>query len=236
MPSCGRWPARAGGFGAGLHDVLEQGERRQLGPVQVVEDQGQGSFLARASGTTGPRRRRDRGGPRPPRATRSLEVGAVTPTRPRQPPQLGTAAADEAGQRPLRGGGEQVVEHLGEGLVRDAGVEARRAHEHRHVVVVQCAGHLGYQPGLARAGLTADEDDLPPPLGDLRPQPLERLELESAVPRAGGAAKPPAGEGGAGAARTPRVRCASLGRADHGSISDRLPSPRRGGDGRSPRR
>jgi hypothetical protein len=54
-----------------------------------------------------------------------------------------------------------MVEHLGEGLVRDAGVGAGRPHQDGHVMFVQGTGYLSDQPGLARAGLTTHEDQLP---------------------------------------------------------------------------
>jgi hypothetical protein len=53
-----------------------------------------------------------------------------------------------------------MVEHLGERLVRDTGVGARRPHQDRHLMVVQGTRRLSDQPGLARAGLTSHEDQL----------------------------------------------------------------------------
>ena len=59
-----------------------------------------------------------------------------------------------------------------------APVQPGRADQDRHVVIVQRPSHFGDQPGLAGARLAAQEDDLATPGDDLRPQCLERLQLE----------------------------------------------------------
>ena len=123
------------GFGTSLHDMLEQGERRQLGPVQVVEDQRQRSLLAQHPEQPG--HGVEQVAADLARLGATLLVGRADDG----PPPVTTAEARDrparpGGELPRLGGGEQVIEHLGEGLVGKPGVGARGADQHRHVVVV----------------------------------------------------------------------------------------------------
>ncbi|MDQ3145717.1 MAG: hypothetical protein M3R01_02080 [Actinomycetota bacterium] len=162
--------------GADVHDVLEESHRGQLRPVEVVEDQGKRALLGQTPEDPGD----------------GIEevaadlarfgvaagvVGPVTGDVRGQAPQLAHAVVEEMGQRTFHRPGEDVIEHLGEGLVRDAGVDARRAHEHGHVGVAERAGDLGRQPGLAGARLATDKHDLPACLFHFRPQRFEGREL-----------------------------------------------------------
>ena len=79
---------------------------------------------------------------------------------PRQPAQVGRHVGDQLGQRARLTGQEQVVQHLDERLVGHPGVLGGRAHQHRDALLVQRAGGLGRQPGLARTGFAAEQDDL----------------------------------------------------------------------------
>ena len=152
--------------------MLQQRDGRQLCPVQVVEDDDQ----------------RPVAGDRPEQRRHRLEqvvaavacglggVRKVSDGVPGQPAQLAGGL-----QRPGLAGEEQVVQHLGERLVGDPGVLRRRAHQHRGALLVQDARDLGGQPGLARAGFAADQQDLAGALRDALPHALQDPELVAAA-------------------------------------------------------
>jgi hypothetical protein len=98
------------------------------------------------------------------------------------------------GQQPQFSGGvqraglarqEQVVQHLGERLVGHPCVLRRRAHQHGGALLVQHAGGLGGQPGLARTGLAADQQDLAGSLCCASPHGLQDPELVPAADEPG---------------------------------------------------
>lgn len=82
-------------------------------------------------------------------------------------------------QRTRVGLGEEMVEDLGERLIRDTGYRIRGAYEHYGSVVVERSGDLGGKPGLSGPWLASYEHDLAIPLLRPRPDRLEGLELVS---------------------------------------------------------
>ena len=91
------------------------------------------------------------------------------------------AVVQERGETAGGGSGKQVIEHLGKGLVRDAGIGVRGPDEHRHPVVAKRAGHLSRQARLAGPRFSADEHELAAAALDLGPDRLEGLELGAAT-------------------------------------------------------
>ena len=69
---------------------------------------------------------------------------------------------DEAAKLVLGGVGDVVAERLGEELVGGGQVLLAVPEQHAGPVVEGGTGRFGHQGGLAQAGLTRDEEDLPP--------------------------------------------------------------------------
>ena len=104
--------------------------------------------------TVGPARRRGRRG-RPARAGRGRRPAAA----PAGPARARHRSETSVNRRRIDGG-EELVERLGERLVRHGLVLRARAVEHRPATGVDVTGELREQPRLARSGLAGHEHDL----------------------------------------------------------------------------
>ena len=142
---------------AGPHEVAQEEQRRPVRPVDVFEHEQDRRAPSGGGEHVGDRRVQAvalRVG------IHSLALGGVAGLereRRQQAPELGAVAAERLGELVRPELPDELLQHLGKGLVRGADHPVAVAVKHERPVAGDVVGELAHEPALARPRFAADE-------------------------------------------------------------------------------